>query len=98
MLVTIVILFVLCWLPIHIHTFIVWFYPIEFHEFQHYILFVLSFFICHWLAMAHSFLNPIIYGFMSENFKVKLRIEIFAFLILRIKKNAFFSIIIEIIF
>jgi hypothetical protein len=24
----------------------------------------------HWLAMAHSFVNPIIYSFMSQNFRV----------------------------
>ena len=28
-------------------------------------------FICHWLGMAHSFVNPIIYSFMSQNFRVR---------------------------
>ena len=28
-------------------------------------------FICHWLGMAHSFVNPIIYSFMSLNFRVR---------------------------
>ncbi|KAH9413990.1 hypothetical protein DERP_012367 [Dermatophagoides pteronyssinus] len=69
MLIMIVLIFVLCWLPIHIHSFIVWFHPIRFQTYLGYLLYVISFFICHWLAMAHSFLNPFIYGFMSENFK-----------------------------
>ena len=29
-------------------------------------------FICHWLGMAHSFVNPIIYSFMSQNFRVRI--------------------------
>ncbi|KAH7637591.1 myokinin receptor-like protein [Dermatophagoides farinae] len=83
MLIMIVIIFVVCWLPIHIHSFIVWFHPIRFQTYIGYMSYVISFFICHWLAMAHSFLNPFIYGFMSENFKTNFH-RLFC---MNIKKN-----------
>jgi len=72
MLVIIVVLFVDCWLPIHVHSFVVYFYPNTFSvdSKMGYMTYVWTYFVCHWLAMAHSFLNPFIYGFMSENFKV----------------------------
>src|SRR5687768_1489442 len=38
-----------------------------------YYTFVGSYFACHWLAMANSFVNPIIYCFMSENFRKDLK-------------------------
>lgn len=70
MLVTIVIVFVVCWLPLQVSSIIVWFYPPSMSNAHAYQLYIFVAFLCHWLAMAHSFLNPFIYGFMSENFKV----------------------------
>lgn len=34
---------------------------------------VCLFFLCHWMAMANSFVNPIIYSFMSKSFRVNNR-------------------------
>ena len=71
MLITIVILFALCWLPIHIFNFMVWFYPPQVGGSEaKYMTYVFTYFFCHFLSMSHSFINPFVYGFMSENFKV----------------------------
>ena len=70
MLITIVILFAVCWLPIHIYNIIVWFFPPKFTTDTVYNVYVFSYFCCHFLSMSHSFINPFVYGFMSENFKV----------------------------
>ncbi|KAJ6216586.1 hypothetical protein RDWZM_007743 [Blomia tropicalis] len=46
MLVTVVIIFIICWLPIHVHGFIVWFYPPNVNNLHGYLTYVISFFIC----------------------------------------------------
>lgn len=53
MLVTVVIIFIICWLPIHVHGFIVWFYPPNVNNLHGYLTYVISFFVCHFLAMSH---------------------------------------------
>ncbi|OTF82716.1 G-protein coupled receptor-like protein, partial [Euroglyphus maynei] len=71
MLVTIVVLFAMCWFPIHLFQLLVWFHPTIQNQkttFSYY-LYVGSYFVCHWLAMAHSFVNPFVYCFMSGNFR-----------------------------
>lgn len=70
MLVWIVILFILCWFPIHIFNIIVWFSPPKLKTDTHHMIYVFTYFFCHFLSMSHSFINPFVYGFMSENFKV----------------------------
>ncbi|CAG2103243.1 unnamed protein product, partial [Medioppia subpectinata] len=74
MLITIVILFAVCWLPIHIFNIIVWFFPPNINKSKTlYMTYVFSYFFSHFLSMSHSFINPFVYGFMSENFKLSLR-------------------------
>ncbi|KPM07724.1 G-protein coupled receptor-like protein 7 [Sarcoptes scabiei] len=71
MLITVVVLFALCWSPLHLFQLIVWFYPTiqnQKTKFSYY-LYVGSYFLCHWLAMAHSLINPFVYCFMSNNFR-----------------------------
>ena len=73
MVVTLVVVFALCWLPLHLFNLIIDFAP-------HVLDLITStraervyysiFYTCHWLAMANSFTNPIIYGFLNESFRV----------------------------
>ncbi|CAI9738560.1 substance-K receptor-like [Octopus vulgaris] len=81
MLVTIVVLFGICWLPIHIYTLFIDYHPELFGSPTFDVMLV--FIVVHWLAMAHSFMNPIIYGFMNDNFRDDL-IEL-------VKKSRIFS-------
>ena len=74
MLITIVGLFAICWLPSHVFQLIRVFNKDLLLRFigndassPKYLTIVIS---SHWLSMAHSFVNPIIYSFMSDNFKV----------------------------
>ena len=74
MLITIVALFAICWLPSHIFQLVRVFNKDLLLRFigndassPKYLAIVIS---SHWLSMAHSFVNPIIYSFMSDNFKV----------------------------
>ncbi|KAF7488833.1 Neuromedin-K receptor [Sarcoptes scabiei] len=76
MLIIIVMAFILCWLPIHIHTLIVWFYPLKLTTYSRYMAYVVSFFCCHWLAMAHSFLNPFIYGLFIDTNQIELIVTV----------------------
>lgn len=77
MLVTIVVLFSLCWLPLQTFNGIYYFYP----DFaiattdRARTFYALSYFACLWLANANSFVNPLIYCFMSENFRVSVLLQ-----------------------
>ncbi|KAJ6222628.1 hypothetical protein RDWZM_001173 [Blomia tropicalis] len=73
MLATIVILFAICWLPWHTLTLLITFKR-DFMETVYdspwgFNLYVTVTIIAHWLSMANSLVNPIIYCFMSENFR-----------------------------
>lgn len=72
MLVIVVGLFILCWSPIHFFNVLLYFAPsiMNIETELMYNLFYLTFFACHFLAMVHSLMNPIVYCFMSENFRV----------------------------
>lgn len=70
MLITIVIVFIVCWLPLQLFVIVLWFYSPSVSNAHSYLTYITFYFLSHWLAMAHSFLNPFIYSFMSENFKV----------------------------
>uniref|UniRef100_A0A0L8GNE3 G-protein coupled receptors family 1 profile domain-containing protein n=3 Tax=Octopus bimaculoides TaxID=37653 RepID=A0A0L8GNE3_OCTBM len=71
MLLTIVVMFGVCWTPLGI--------IIMFLEYNNDLVFtpgskLMSIYIAlHWLAMAHSSVNPIIYGFMNDNFRDDLK-------------------------
>lgn len=72
MLVTVVAMFGLCWLPIHVFTMATDFFPeiLNYSSPQEEKLFIGIFLSAHWLAMSNSFANPIIYGFTNDNFRV----------------------------
>ena len=67
MLATIVLLFGVCWLPLHSFIIIITFNPTAFGRIANEVYFGV-----HWLSMANSFVNPVVYGFMNENFRVGL--------------------------
>lgn len=67
MLMTIVALFALCWLPLHVFTLTMDFAP-QLHEASS---MVTAYYAVHWLAMSNSFMNPIIYGFLNDCFRVR---------------------------
>ena len=69
MLVTIVVLFALCWLPLHAFFLTVDFNPDLIQDLEP---LQIIYFVAHWVAMSNSFVNPIIYVFMNSNFRVSL--------------------------
>ncbi|KAH9392141.1 hypothetical protein TYRP_022166 [Tyrophagus putrescentiae] len=75
MLITIIGVFTLCWLPIQIFNILVFFAPnfLAASSPTKYYVFVFSYFFCHWISCAHSMLNPLIYSFMSKNFRDDIR-------------------------
>ncbi|KAG8192045.1 hypothetical protein JTE90_025311 [Oedothorax gibbosus] len=75
MMTTVVVLFAVCWLPIHTFNLLIYFergsvLPESEEDFVH---FTAAFFTCHWISMANSFANPIVYCFMSDNFRTDLQ-------------------------
>ena len=73
MLVVVVVLFGICWLPLHTFILVLDFNPKftqnptpEAEEFM-----VGIYYTVHWLAMSNSFVNPIIYGFLNDSFRVR---------------------------
>uniref|UniRef100_T1J7X3 G-protein coupled receptors family 1 profile domain-containing protein n=1 Tax=Strigamia maritima TaxID=126957 RepID=T1J7X3_STRMM len=85
----VVAMFAICWLPLHIFNLLVHFQPHFSWNFGHNKLFVVSFYTCHWLAMANSFVNPIIYCFMSDNFWVNGLVVCYYFKLICSKKAYF---------
>jgi hypothetical protein len=83
MLVFLVISFAICWLPIQLFNLIMWLcdscrkLPNQFQVNLYYG----TYFLCHFLSMAHALIDPIIYCFMSHNFKVSIntKLHIIAF-------------------
>lgn len=74
MLITIVVLFAICWLPIHLFQLIRVFNQELLKRFIDYdasnVRYLFIVIASHWLSMANSFVNPMIYCFMSDNFRV----------------------------
>ncbi|XP_070545492.1 RYamide receptor-like [Ptychodera flava] len=66
MLAIIVCLFAFCWLPLNTLNVLGRF---DVHVDKK----VIIYFCCHWLAMANSFINPIVYGFLNDSFRTDLR-------------------------
>nr|XP_046919353.1 neuropeptide Y receptor type 5-like [Dermatophagoides farinae] len=75
MLVAVVILFLICWSPIKILMTVITYSPewLFIHDPSSNNFYIASYFVCHWMAMANSFVNPIIYSFMSKSFRIDLR-------------------------
>ncbi|XP_041364856.1 substance-P receptor-like [Gigantopelta aegis] len=69
MLITVVLMFGMCWLPIHLFFLLDAFAPNTVpHEHKEALYWG-----CHWLSMANSFVNPVIYGFMNDSFRADLK-------------------------
>ncbi|XP_063586925.1 RYamide receptor-like [Penaeus indicus] len=72
MMIAVMVCFVLSWFPLQVLQFLIYFAPdITQCRGRECFAYYMSFFTCHWIAMANSFMNPFIYCFMSKNFRVK---------------------------
>lgn len=80
MLLVVVVLFLVSWLPLQTFSMITFLYPEirEGFEYQSnaYNIFIATYFGSHWLSMAHSCLNPLIYCFMNDKFRSDLHLLI----------------------
>jgi len=65
MMVTVVVVYALCWLPLHTITILGDFYEDIFD----YKYFRGTWIAIHWLAMSNCCYNPVVYGWMSANFR-----------------------------
>jgi len=74
MLLAVVTLFALCWLPLHLFTLVVDYNPelMQYKTEQEKEVLIAGFYIVHWLAMSNSFVNPIVYSFLNDNFRVNI--------------------------
>jgi len=72
MLIVVVTLFAVCWLPLHVFNITLDFVPHLRSEDQPEASSIVAaiFTTAHWLAMSNSFVNPIIYGFLNDSFRV----------------------------
>uniref|UniRef100_A0A1I8IWB9 G_PROTEIN_RECEP_F1_2 domain-containing protein n=1 Tax=Macrostomum lignano TaxID=282301 RepID=A0A1I8IWB9_9PLAT len=71
MLIVVVTLFALCWMPLHVFNVLS-----DYTELNTWLPGVTLdriFIVSHWTAMANSFVNPMVYGFMNDTFKADLR-------------------------
>ncbi|KAK3107074.1 hypothetical protein FSP39_006319 [Pinctada imbricata] len=79
MLLMVVVMFGLCWLPLHVFNVIINFRP-ELADDKHHdrgdnsLLAV--YLTTHWLAMSNSFANPVIYSFTNDSFRVRILIQL----------------------
>ena len=76
MLIVLVLVFALCWLPLHIFTMAVEVSPgiLRLQTKTQETIFFALFYTAHWLAMASSFTNPVVYCFLNEDFMVSCNI------------------------
>ena len=73
MLVVVVLLFAFCWMPLHAFFMVADFFPDRMNKWRAYgdgVSFTYTFLAIHFLAMSSSFVNPLVYSFMSLNFRV----------------------------
>ncbi|XP_041363794.1 prolactin-releasing peptide receptor-like [Gigantopelta aegis] len=74
MLVIVVVMFGLCWLPLHTFFLVIDFNPelVMYQTEAQERLFTGIYCFAHWLAMSNSFSNPIVYGFTNDSFRAEL--------------------------
>lgn len=75
MLVIVVVMFGICWLPLHAFSLVMDAHPeilANANGDQNQLRLLTGLYLsAHWLAMSNSFANPIIYGFTNESFRVR---------------------------
>ncbi|XP_006811746.1 substance-K receptor-like [Saccoglossus kowalevskii] len=69
MLSVIVLAFALCWLPLNIFNMVITINQRYLRESVYHDVIITIYLTCFWMAMANSFLNPIIYTFLNETFR-----------------------------
>jgi len=91
MLVVVVTVFAICWLPLHAFILLIDFRPdlTEYETISQKNFFVVVYSVVHWLAMSNSCVNPFIYGFLHDSFRV---LSTFCLLSICLKLLRFFSI------
>lgn len=72
MLVVVVLLFGICWLPLHVFILVLDFNPhlLDYQTAKQEQFFTALYYTVHWLAMSNSCVNPIVYGFLNDSFRV----------------------------
>lgn len=71
MLAIIILLYDICWLPIKLYQYLLDYDIIDFCSETSFYAFIYIYLSCHWLAMASSSMNPIIYSMLSVSFRVR---------------------------
>ena len=71
-----ILMFIICWMPVKIFQLMLEFSLISNCNQNQFYTMVYIYIVCHWLAMANSFINPIVYSFISKSFKVCLLFEV----------------------
>lgn len=69
MLAIIILLYDICWLPIKLYQYLLDYDIIDFCSETSFYAFIYIYLSCHWLAMASSSMNPIIYSMLSVSFR-----------------------------
>ncbi|XP_067671815.1 RYamide receptor-like [Haliotis asinina] len=70
MLIIKVAMFTLCWLPLHLFNLLVDFNSKLLNSADEHVV-QTAFFACHWVAMSHAFVNPLIYFIADDYFRVR---------------------------
>ena len=65
-------MYCICWFPIKMYQFLLNFEIISYCSERQFYLMLYVYLSSHWLAMTNSFVNPIIYSFMTKSFRVSL--------------------------
>ena len=70
-------MFIICWLPIQTFDLLIYFDKsyLTITSNDNYNFFVIGYLISQWLSMAHTIINPIIYSFLSKNFRVSKKLN-----------------------
>ena len=77
MMLMVLVLYCVCWLPIKLYQFLLNYAFISHCSETQFKLMIYSYIGCHWLAMANSTVNPIVYSFMSKSFRVGVLCQLF---------------------